>query len=63
MKYTAVDVDEVLRETNAAFLFMIEDVERWVPKSTMENPACASVGETEIVVDIATWFVRKWDDE
>lgn len=57
--FTAIDVDEVKRETAAAFLFVIDGQERWVPKSQMDNPACVTVGETDVAVDIASWLARK----
>lgn len=58
MSYTAVDVDEVMKETAGAFLLRLESGdERWVPKSLIDNQI--EVGECEIAVDIATWFVRK----
>lgn len=62
MSYTAVDVEEVKRETAAAFLFVIDGQERWVPKSQMENPACVMVGETDVAVDIASWLARKIEE-
>lgn len=58
-RYIAIDVDEVIRETAAAFLFLIDGREVWVPKSVMENEAAVMIGECEVAVDIAAWFVKK----
>lgn len=59
MRYTAIDVDEVKKETPAAFLFEIDGGEIWVPKSQMENPSCVAVGDTDVAVDVASWLARK----
>ena len=59
MEYSKVQVDEVVAETNDAFLFDLGDCEQWVPKSQIDNPSSIAVKERSIIVEISTWFCAK----
>ena len=71
MRTVSVAVDEVLRETDLAFLFAFpgdadgdsvldDDRERlWVPKSVIEDADEIAVGDEEIEVNVAEWFAEK----
>lgn len=56
-KYVNVRVDLVKRETEAAFLFVHDDEEYWVPKSQINNDTPEIwEGQTNIDVEIAKWL-------
>lgn len=73
MRTVAVAVDEVLRETDLAFLFAMpadtdddsgsvldDDRERlWVPKSVIEDADDITVGDEDFEVNVAEWFAEK----
>lgn len=61
-EYSSVVADEILQETDAAFLIEFEDVGRlWIPKSQIEDPDDIVVGDKNVVVEIATWLAEKED--
>lgn len=59
MRYRAVEVDEVLKATDAAFLFEIGGEEKWVPKSCVESPDEIGEGDTGLSVEVAEWFALR----
>ncbi len=51
----SIQYDEIVdsRETEKAYLFIIDDEEVWLPKSQVED-----IRETEYVVDIPLWLAK-----
>lgn len=54
-----VVVDEVMKRTAKALLFLIDGEEVWVPISLIEDEATIGMGDTEVVVAIPLWFAKK----
>ena len=50
-----IDYDEILAETEMAILFLIDDEEKWIPKSQIHNDPEGSGGE----VEVSEWFAIK----
>ncbi len=59
MKTRPVFVEEILRETDAAFLFQIDGEEKWVPKSVLEGADTFDLGDEDVEVEVAVWFADK----
>lgn len=54
-----IAVEVVLRETDLALLFVIDDDEVWIPKSVIEDAETIDVGDEDIEINIASWFAEK----
>jgi hypothetical protein len=65
--YVTIEIDEVIRETEKAFLFRIpmgsEVWEKWIPKSCIEDPDALVEGSGSAEVNVAEWFAREEDLE
>lgn len=58
-RYQDLQVDEVLHETDDAFLFEIDGEEVWFPKSQMESTSGIAKGHKNIEVSVATWLLKE----
>lgn len=62
-RYVEVEVDTILKETDAAFLLGLdvdgEDMEVWVPRSVVHEPDTYNEGDEEVVMEIQRWFADK----
>lgn len=55
-----LDVDRIVRETEAAFLVDIKDGEQtWLPKSQVKNPGDYNQGDTNVTISITEWIARQ----
>lgn len=54
-----LDVDEVLRETDKAFLLLIDGEEVWVPKSQVSDADKYEAGDTDVTVSVTTWLAEQ----
>ena len=54
-----VDVEKVIRETEKAFLLLIEDEEHWVPKSQMADPGDYEAGDEDVSIALTEFIVRE----
>lgn len=54
-----IDVDEIVRETEKAFLLRIDDEEVWIPKSQISNPEDYAEGDTNCTVSITDWIANQ----
>lgn len=53
-----VTVESVLRETEMAWQFVIDGIERWIPKSQIDTSDDVIRGaDGECVVEIKTWLL------
>lgn len=60
MRYVTVEVDEVVRETDLAFLVRIDGDELWMPKSVVEGGGELDIlGFQDIELEVAEWFAKK----
>lgn len=57
--YVHVEVDEVLKETEAAFLVLIDDDQHWLPKSQIADANDYAVGDTNLTMSISEWLARQ----
>lgn len=51
-----VQVEYVVRQTDLAFLFRVDGVEVWVPKSQLRWPEDYSVGDHDVAVTMSEWI-------
>ena len=57
--YVHLDVDEVLRETDKAFLISLGGEEFWVPKSQIADAGGYEEGDVDCVMSVTKWFADK----
>jgi hypothetical protein len=59
--YVDLDVDEILRETDAAFLLRLADSheELWLPKSQVADPDDYAVGDEGLTISITEFIARE----
>lgn len=53
-----VSVDLIKKETDAAFLVVIDGDEHWIPKSQMSDPSDYSEDDEDVTISI-TQFIAK----
>lgn len=58
-RYIPIVVDEVLKETDKAFLCLIEGTQYWIPKSQMEDSENVSEGELDCEMAITEWIAQE----
>lgn len=59
-KWVHLDVSEILRETEKAFLLKLESgLEVWVPKSQISDADIYSEGDRDATVSVSEWFAEK----
>lgn len=56
--YVHIEVDEVVRETEKAFLVRIEDEEIWLPRSQVADDADYAEGDVDCTISV-TEFIAK----
>ncbi len=57
--YVHVGVEEILRETDAAFLCRIEGEDVWLPRSQIADPDDYEVGDSDLTMSITEWLARE----
>lgn len=57
--YHHLDVQEVLRETEKAFLLLIDGEEHWVPRSCVANADNYSQGDENCTMSVADYICRQ----
>ena len=59
--WTHIDVAEILRETDDAFLLRLkkDKEDYWVPRSVIADPGNYSENDTNCTVSIQDWFCEK----
>ena len=58
-RYAYLDVDEIVTETDLAFLFRVGDEDIWVPKSQIADKDDYEVGDKEVEIGITKWWCEK----
>jgi hypothetical protein len=54
--FVEIEADEVLHQSEAAFLFSIDGEDAWLPKSQIECPDDIDVGDENVIVGIKRWL-------
>lgn len=57
--YVHLDVDEIKRETDKAFLVVIDGEEVWLPKSQVSNSDDYSEGDVDCCMSITEWLANE----
>jgi hypothetical protein len=58
--YVHLDVDEILRETDKAFLVLTDEGEEvWLPKSHVADPDDYAEGDTNCTLSITEWLAKQ----
>ncbi len=58
--YVRLDVDEVVRETDKAFLLRIDkENEVWVPLSQIAHSDQYMAGDRNCTISVTSWFAEK----
>ena len=55
-EYVEVEVERILRETDLAFLCLIDDCEEWIPKSQIEEPELFGDGDEDVILMMTRWI-------
>ena len=58
-RWVHLDFDEILRETEKAFLIRIDDEEYWIPFSQIADPEEYREGDTDGEISITEWIARE----
>jgi len=59
-RYVHLDVQKILKETEAAFLVRLECWdELWLPKSQVANPEDYQEGDEDCCISITLWLARE----
>lgn len=57
--YVHLDVDEILRATDKAFLVRCKDEEIWLPKSQIADPDDYEEGDADCTISITQWLANE----
>lgn len=58
--YVHLDVQRILKETDRAFLLLLDDDEElWVPKSVISDEGDYNEGDANCTISIQQWFADK----
>ena len=59
-RWVHLDVSEITRETDAAFLVVLEDGEEvWMPKSQIADADDYSQGDQDCTISITAWLANE----
>lgn len=58
-KYIDLDVDEIIKETNLAFLLLIDGEELWMPKNQVADSEDYKEGDKELTISITEWIAKQ----
>lgn len=54
-----LDVEEVKRETDKAFLVVIDGEQVWIPKSQIDSPDDYEEGDTNCTISVTEWIANE----
>ena len=58
-RWVHLDVDEIKKETNAAFLIRIEGEEYWLPKSQIADADDYEEGDCDVTLSVTEWIATE----
>lgn len=59
--YIHLEADEILLETDNAFLVLLDEEEIWIPKSVISDADEYNKGDVECTISVQRWFAEKND--
>lgn len=54
-----LEVEEVVRETPAAFLLLVAGEEYWIPKSQVSDAGVYSEGDKDATISVTEWIAKE----
>lgn len=55
-----LDVEEIVQETEAAFLLRLDGGEEiWLPKSQIDDAEAYTVGDEDLTVSVTEWIAKQ----
>jgi hypothetical protein len=57
--YVHLEVDEIKKETDKAFLVVVDDEEVWLPKSQIANPGDYNKGDKNCSISVREWLAKE----
>lgn len=57
--YVHIEVDEIIRETDKAFLFLIGDDEIWIPKSQVSDADDYEMGDKNCSISVTEFIANE----
>jgi hypothetical protein len=55
-----LDVEEIVKETDSAFLLRLDDGEEvWIPKSQVSDPESYAQGDCNATVSVTEWIAKQ----
>lgn len=61
--YVHLDVEEIIWETDEAFLCKVDDEDHWIPKSQIADSNDYKAGMVNCTISITQWMANKLDFE
>jgi hypothetical protein len=58
-RYVHLEVEKIVRETDAAFLLLIDGEEYWIPKSQVADPDEYQAGDEGCTISVTEWIARE----
>jgi hypothetical protein len=58
-RWVYVQVDSIARETEKAFLLIVDGEEVWCPRSCIADPDDYAEGDEDVELAVSEWFARK----
>lgn len=60
-RFVTIKVEEVIRETDEAFLFLVDGSEVWLPKSQIEDVTQCTTGYYDLELSVTRWICEQKD--
>lgn len=57
--YVHVEVEEILRETERAFLVRFDGEETWLPKACIADADCYDAGDVNVTISVREGIARE----
>lgn len=57
--YVHLDVEKVVRQTDSAFLLVIDGEDYWIPKSQIADPETYEPGDENVTVSVTEWIAKQ----
>jgi hypothetical protein len=58
-RYVHLDVERIVKETDAAFLCLIDGEEHWIPRSQVADDEDYREGDEDVELSVTEWFADK----
>lgn len=54
-----LEVEKIVRETDAAFSLRVDGEDYWIPKSQISDPEDFEAGDENVTVSVTEWIARQ----